>query len=504
MPQYLLGTDNGGTVAKAALFTTDGREVAVAGRKAELDSPAPGCSERDMQTLWQVTAAAIREVIETAGIRPEEVVCVAPAGHGNGLYLIDAKGCPVRPGIYSTDSRARQWVAGWENDGTAERVLSRTMQSLWPGQPNALLRWLLDHEPDVLERTRWVLMCKDYIRFRLCGEVHAELTDASGTSLISVRDADYDPEVLEAFGLADLCDKLPPLVRSEQICGGITAEAAAATGLAEGTAVAGGLFDADACCLGSGLVEESQLCLVAGTWSVNQYISPTPVVSRDIFMTSRYCLPDHFLMMEASATSASNLEWFVAQLLEAGQGGGAGQGGSIYERCNDWVAATRPDEAGIVFLPFLFGSNADPAAKASLVGLAGWHDRGHVLRAVYEGVAFSHRAHVDRLMQFRGPAASIRLTGGAARSGAWAQIFADVFQLPVEIPAGTELGALGAAMTAGVAAGCFADYRTAAEQMVGVDRVQTPDPSVADVYETKYAKYRKLLAALSPIWEDFD
>jgi len=500
MPQYLLGTDNGGTVAKAALFTTDGREVAVAGRKAELDSPAPGRTERDMETLWQATASAIREVIEKAGVRPEEIAAIAAAGHGNGLYLIDADGRPVRPGIYSTDSRAKDYVARWAAEGVSERVLPLTMQSLWPGQPNALLAWLKDHEPESIDRARWVLMCKDFIRYRLCGEVHAEMTDASGTSLISVRDANYDPDVLDAFGLSDLRDKLPPLVRSEAICGKVTAEAAAATGLAEGTPVAGGLFDADACCLAAGLLEESQLCMVAGTWSVNQYISPTPVVSRDVFMTSRYCLPDHFLMMEASATSASNLEWFVLQLLEAGQGDGAGHSGAIYEKCNDWVAATKPDEAHIMFLPFLFGSNADPDAKASLVGLAAWHHRGHVLRAVYEGVAFGHRAHVDRLMQFRGPAASIRLTGGAARSEPWTQIFADVFQLPVEVPAGTELGALGVAMAAGVAAGCFADYRSAAEAMVRVDGVQQPDPAMSAVYDGKYAKYQKLLEALGPMW----
>jgi len=502
MAQYLLGTDNGGTVAKAALFTTDRREAAVAGRKAELTSPAPGHTERDMETLWQATAASIREVIEKSGARPEEIACVAPAGHGNGLYLIDERGRPVRPGIYSTDSRAKDYVARWMEEGVHERVLPLSMQSLWPGQPNALLAWLKDHEPESIRRARWVLMCKDYIRYRLSGEVHAELTDASGTSLLSVRDGGYDPELLGEFGLADLREKLPPLVRSEEICGRVTREAAAETGLAEGTPVAGGLFDADACCLAAGLVEESQLCIVAGTWSVNQYISPTPVVSRDVFMTSRYCIPDHFLMMEASATSASNLEWFVAQFLETGEPPAAGSDESVYERCNRWVAETGPEDANVVFLPFLFGSNADPEAKASLVGLAGWHGRGHVLRAIYEGVVFGHKAHVDRLMQFRAKPESIQLTGGAARSEVWTQIFADVFQTPVEVPAGTELGALGAAIAAAVAVGCYPDYRTAVAAMVEVDRRQTPDPARAAIYAQKYERYRKLLAALGPLWQD--
>jgi len=501
MPTYLLGTDNGGTIAKAALFSLDGREVAVASRKTEMSSPQPGHTERDMDAMWQATAASIREVLEKSGVAPGDVAAVATAGHGNGLYLVDAEGRPVRPGIISTDSRAKDYVARWSQQGVAQEVLPSTMQCLWPGQPNALLAWLRDHEPDTLGRARWALMCKDYVRFRLCGEICGELTDMSGTSLMNVAEGQYDSAVLDAFGLTELSHLLPPLRRSEEICGRLTAQAATETGLAQGTPVAGGLFDVDACVLAAGLLDEAPLCIVAGTWSVNQFVSQTPVVHEDVFMTSRYCVPGYYLTLEASPTSASNLEWFVTQFFQAEREAAERSGASVYDLCNALVAKTRPEQAGIVFLPFLFGSNADADAKACFLGLSGWHTRGDVLRAIYEGVVFGHKAHVDRLLRFREPPKTLRLTGGAAHSDVWVQIFADVFQTPVEIPAGTELGALGAAMAAGIGAGCFAGYREAVAAMVKIGRVCQPDPARQEVYAEKYDRYRTVQEALRPVWK---
>jgi L-xylulokinase len=441
MPKYLLGTDNGGTIAKAALFILDGREVAAAGRKTEMFSPQPGWTERDCDRLWQATADSIREVLAQSGVDPADVAAVACTGHGNGLYLVDLDGRAVRNGIVSTDSRAKDYVARWYADGTHGRVLPHTMQSLWAGQPNSLLAWLRDHEPETLHRAGWVLMCKDYVRMRLCGQVHAELTDTSGTSLMDVREGEYSAQALDAFGLGEFRRLLPPVKRSEELCGQVTAQAAAETGLREGTPVAAGMFDIDACALATGIVDESQMSMIAGTWGINQYICREPVIDADLFMCTRYCIPGYYLIPEASPTSASNLEWFVSQFLRADGEAAAQSGKSVFDLCNELVSTTRPDHASIVFLPFLFGSNADPDAKAALIGLAHHHTRSDVLRAIYEGVAFAHRAHFDRLMRFRKPPETIRLTGGAARSEVWVQIFADVYQTPVEIPQGTELGA---------------------------------------------------------------
>jgi len=437
MAKYLLGTDNGCTVSKAALFDLGGKEIAVASRKTPETSPQPGWFERDMDEMWAATAEAVKEVIDAAGIDPGEIACVTPTGHGNGIYLVDKAGKPVRPAIISTDSRAREYVDKWLADGVDDAVLPKTTQSLWPAQPNALLSWLRDNEPDTMKNAGWVLMCKDYIRYRLSGNIGAELTDFSGTSLINVPKAAHDESVLEAFGIADMRDLLPALVRSEEVCGQVTAEAAAQTGLKEGTPVAGGMFDVDACGLSTGIVNETQLCMISGTWGNNQYISQEPVVSKDVFMTSCYAMPGYYLMLEGSATSGSNLEWFVTQFFEADGKLAAEQGRGVYDVCNELVGATKPQDANIIFLPFLYGSNAGPDAKSCLIGMSGWQGRGHVLRAIYEGVVFAHKTHVEKLLQFRAMPERVRFTGGGSRSRQWVQIFADIFQVPFDIPEGT-------------------------------------------------------------------
>jgi len=500
--QYLLGIDNGGTVSKVGLFTLDGQEVAVASCKTEMLSPKPGYTERNMENMWQATAEAIRQALTISNINSKDIVAIACTGHGNGLYLVDNQGQPVRNGIGSTDNRARKYIDRWLEQGVNKAVRPKTMQSIWQAQPNVLLAWIRDHEPEVLKRTRWALMCKDYIRYRLTGEIFAELTDMSGTSLMSVRDRDYDMEVLEAFGIAEMRDILPPIKRTEDICGYITFEAADETGLTKGTPVAGGMFDIDACGLACGMINENQLCMVAGTWGNNQYISKTPVVDEDVFMTSCYSIPDYYLMLEGSATSASNLEWFVTQFFESETRLAEQQGKSVYDICNNLVETTEPQDTNIIFLPFLFGSNAEPDAKSCFVGLDGWHTRAQVLRAIYEGVVFGHRVHVDRLMKFRDMPDAIRFSGGAARSEVWVQIFADCFQVPVEIPTGTELGTLGAAIAASVATGLYTNYNEAVETMIRFSRIQEPDPSKKEIYDKKYALYQEVVTTLGPVWKD--
>jgi len=498
---YLMGIDNGGTVTKAAVYDTAGNEVAVCGVKTEMLFPAAGHAERNMEDLWHANAHVVREVIDKAGIRADQVEGVAVAGHGNGLYLVDAEGRPVRNGINSADNRAADYVARWYQDGTFDRIFPITCQSLWAAQPVALLSWFRDHDPSALDRTRWIFMCKDYIRYRLTGEPVAELTDYSGTNLMNIRDLVYDPDVLGALGIADMTCKLPPVRRSAEVCGRVSRAAADATGLREGTPVAGGLFDIDACAIATGITDSDRLCLIAGSWSINEFISRSPVQDRDIFMTSAYCVPGWWLVTEASATSASNLEWVLSHLLAGEQAEAKVRGCSVYDLVNAAVDDVKPSDDDPVFLPFLYSSNESPGASGSFLGLHGWHTKAHVLRAVYEGITFSHKTHIDRLLGHRGPARAARIAGGAARSAVWVQMFADVLQLPIELPACEELGAMGAALCAGVSVGLFASFPEAVEAMVRVSRTVEPRAEYRRVYMEKHARYRQLISSLQGAWQ---
>jgi L-xylulokinase len=498
---YLLGIDNGSTVIKAGIFDYDGNEIAVFGSKIEVLTPKPGFYERKIEDIWQANINAISGVLKKADLTGQDIAALAITGHGNGLHLIDAEGAAVYPAIEGTDSRALDYVNRWLSDGTFERVLPKTMQSLWPAQPAALLAWMKANEPRVIEKTKWLFMIKDYVRYKLTGEAYAELTDISATSIFNVKDVKYDPDLLTEFGIQDLMHIMPPVRNSTDICGHITKEASRLTGLAQGTPVAGGLFDVDAAAISTGITDSTKLNIIAGTWCNNQYISSKPVVSKELFMTSVFCIPGYWLILEGSATSASNLEWFVTEFLAQEKKIAEREGISVYALCDREVAETDPAESEIVFLPFLYGSNAGQNAKSVFLGLDGQHKRGHVIRSIYEGIAFSHRTHIEKLMQHRKLPEIARIAGGAARSDVWVQMFADILNMPIEITRGTELGTMGAALCAGVGAGIFSDFGDGVHRMVNVIGHVDPNGSHTKIYDRKYARYQQAIAALEGFWD---
>jgi L-xylulokinase len=457
-----------------------------------------------MDALWKSVCEVLKEILEKSKVDPKQVASVTCTGHGNGLYLVANDDTPARNGIISSDGRARKYIEDWTKQDVLGKILHKTQQSIWAAQPNALLRWLLDNEPETMKKTKYLFMVKDFVRYRLTGEAYMELSDMSATSLINVGTGEYDDEVLAAWGLSDWRKIMPPIKRSGDICGKITAVAAELTGLAEGTPVAGGMFDIDACGLAVGMTDETRFCMVAGTWGNNQFISNKPIIDRDIFMTSCYSVDGYWLVLEGSPTSASNLEWFVTQFFEADKEllKLKGMTKSIYEHCSELVSLTDAADTGIAFIPYLYGNPVNLDAKACLFGLDGRHTKHQVMRAVFEGIVFGHCWHTERLFRFRAKPQAIRLTGGAVNSDVWAQMFADIFQLPIEIPAGTELGCFGAAICGAVAAGIYKSYDEACHKMVKISRSFKPNPELAAVYQKKYERFLKLLDVFAPVWHE--
>lgn len=487
--RYFVGIDNGGTATKATVFDESGRCLASAGQATPLIVEREGFQERDIDVLWSLTAQAVRNALEKAAVDPAEIAGVGCTGHGKGLYLWGKDGRPAYRGIASTDSRAESVVESWQKDGTAARAARRTLQPVSACQPVALLAWLREHEPQVLENVQWIFEAKDYIRFRLTGEAMAELTDYSGSSLMDLNTMCFDPELLELFGLGELYPCLPPLCEATQLCGRVTAEAAVLTGIPEGTPVCGGMFDIDACAVAMGVLDPEQLCVITGTWSINEYISPKPVEMSESTRNSLYCVRPWYLIEESSATSAGNLEWIRENLLPGEKWG--------YGEISAAVEKLPPEDSGLMFLPYLYGTNTPGCGNAALVGLNNAQDPGHILRAVFEGVVYSHRLHVERLLQYREKPAAVRLAGGAAASEVWVQMFADGLGLPVEVLEVSELGGLGCAMAAAVAAGVYAGLDEAAKNMCGNIRRAEPDPVRAEIYSEKFSCWNRLRKALA-------
>ena len=501
--RYLLGIDNGGTFSKATIFDEDGRQISVASVPTVTLTPKPGYTEKDLYELWDVNAQAIRNAIEKSGVDPADIAGISFSGAGKGLYMIGHDGKPAYNGIMSTDTRAWAQIEQWYSDGTNKKVYEKTFQEILAVQPVALLKWFKENEPEVLERTKYIFAVKDYIRYCLTGEAYSEYTDCSGGNLVNMVTGKHDKELMALFGLEECYEKLPPLKYSAELCGTVTEEAAAKTGLLAGTPVAAGMFDVNACGIASGLSDEEQMCMIAGTWSINEFIGRKPITNGTVALNSMFCMPGYFLIEESSPTSAGNMEWFIRNLMNYEKEEAKAKGGSVYDITNEWVASIEPQDSQVIFLPFLNGSNEDALAKATFVGLTAFHNKKHMLRAVYEGIVFSHVTHVKKLLRNREVPKSIRLSGGAANSDVWVQIFADALQIPIDVIADKELGAQGAAMAAGIAAGVYKDYQEAISRTVTITKTIQPRPEYKEIYEEKYAAYRAVIDGLSSAWSHF-
>jgi L-xylulokinase len=262
------------------------------------------------------------------------------------------------------------------------------------------------------------------------------------------------------------------------------------------------MFDIDSCAIAMSVTRPEHLCTITGTWSINEFIASAPITGTSVAMNSLYAMPGFYLLEESSSTGAGNLEWVIQNCL---QNEPVPAGKNLYSHLDEMVGNIPVDSCDVYFLPFLHGSNRHPLAKASFVGLTSFHTKAHLLRSVYEGVVFSAKSHIDKLLSVRKPPEAIRMAGGAANSRLWVQMFADILELPIETVTGVkELGALGCAMAAAVSAGVYWDYDEAARAMVRISAPVFPDKKAAALYRPKYEKYTAVCEALDTVWRRFE
>lgn len=486
--EYLLGIDNGGTVCKAAVFDKCGRQVASGSVRIPLSVNSGGKTERDPAEIIGKNLELIRNVI--SGI-DGKIAAVGLSGHGKGLYLLDKKGTPLGGGIASTDSRAGGYELSFRSDGTEAEARKITFQNTLACQPVCLLRWLKDNDRNTYDRIGMILSVKDLVGYALTGEAVTDRTDMSGSGFMNLETGNYDPSLTALFGIGEMNACLPEIRSPFDIRGYVTPETARVTGLDAGTPVSCGMFDIDACALSAGTVDPGDICMIAGTWSINEYISPAPVL-HGVAMNSLYCVDGLYLAEESSAASAGNLEWVRGILRK-----------HSYRELDSLVSGTDPADSGVYFLPFLYASNLTPYAKACFIGLDSGHTDADMIRAVYEGVVYSGYTHLERLLDSIGThTGRIILAGGVVNSDVWTQMFADTVGRDIFAACDAEPGAKGAAMSAGIACGMFGNVHDAAEKCTRGGKTVAPDPEMTGIYRKKYGVYRKIESALSTVWDD--
>lgn len=501
MEKFYVGLDNGGTSCKAVIFNNQGVEISKASRMLKMITPAPFQTERNMNELWVKNAECIKEAITISNIDPKLIRGIACSGHGKGLYLWGKDNKPTRNGIVSTDGRAYDIVKKWKELGIDKKIYETNYQNILACQPVSLLKWLKEYEAESYENIKWIFEVKDYIRFCLTGEAFAEITDYSGSNLMDISKNEFSKELLSLFDIEEVFDCLPPLKKSTDICGYVTKQVSELTMLPEGIPVAGGMFDIDACSIAMNIVDSSNICSIAGTWSINEYISTEPVTNHTIMMNSNYCLDNFYLVEECSATSAGNLEWYINKFMKYEVENAKKNNSNIYKYCDELVESVEPYDQEIIFLPFIYGSNYNASSKASFIGLDSHHNQSHILRSVFEGIVFCHMIHIEKLLLNKKDFKSIRLAGGAANSKVWTQMFADVTGYPIEVVKVKELGALGCAMVASVACKDYPTLELASKNMTTLDNTIMPRKKYREIYRDKFNRYKALYLELEKYWK---
>ena len=495
----IIAFDAGGSAIKAALYDERGLELAAAAVGMPPLHPRPGFLERDPEAMWASVCDVTRKVLADSAVDPPSIAAVGLTGYGNGLLLVDRNGTPVRNAILSPDLRASAILERWRAEGAEARSLGLTLNSQFPGKPMPLIAWLEAHEPEALDRADRALFCKDYLRFRLIGEIGLEISDMSSAALVDPRLRRWTPDTLEPFGLSRYTRLFGDGVEPLTIVGVVTKKAAEETGLAAGTPVSAGYADGPAMALGLGAIDESLISVIAGTWGLNQFITDAPPTDASFASVIAGPKPGGWVVTAGGPTSASAFEWFVDSIIRRANPDRRGRDAQ-FDFCNEEVLRSRADGDVPVFLPYLNGRLEQPEARAGFFGLASWHGLPEMVRAVYEGVAFEHRGHIDHLLAGRERPRAARFAGGAARSKPWLDVFAAAIGFRLELSDAKELGALRAAIVAAVGVGIYPDVDVAAAAMTRVTRCVEPDPKLSGILARRRKIFETLRDALGPVW----
>jgi xylulokinase len=451
----VIGLDVGTTGAKGIALSDDGRVLASATESYPLSTPRPGWAEQDPE-LWWTAAQRLLDVLPDGPL--------GLSGQMHGLVVLDEHGAVLRPAILWNDQRTAAECAEIERRVGLERLIELTGNRALTGFTAPKLLWLRTHEPQTYARIRHILLPKDYVRYRLTGELTIDAADASGTLLFDVARRRWSDEVCAALEIP--LEWLPEAHESTEV------------------AAAG---DQAAAALGVGIVEPGRISVVLGTSGVVFAVLPEYAAdARARVHVFCHAVPSTWHAMGVMLSAAGSLAW-LARVVGA-------EYGALDEEALRWPPGTE----GLLFAPYLAGErtpHADPDARGAFTGLSVRHDRGALARAVLEGVAFGLRDSLELLRALGVQAEVGRVSGGGARSELWLKIVASVLQLPLERTESEEGSAYGAALLAGVRAGMFADAAEAVSSCVRVVDEIRPEWD----YEDAYARFRHLYPTLKEL-----
>lgn len=483
--RLLLGIDLGTSACKAAVFDEDGTVLAQSAQPYPVYYPRPGWAEQDPEEWWEAICLGIREVLSAEGVRPENICGIGVDGQSWSAIPVDRQGEVLAHTPIWMDTRARDICTRVKEEIGEDRIFRTAGNDFLPGYSTPKMLWFKEEHPEIFEKTWKFLQSNSYIVWKLTGVMSQDLSQGYGIHFFDMEHLCYDEALAEELGLS--VDLMPPLYPCDRVVGTVGKEAARLTGLREGTPVVAGGLDAACGTLGAGVYRAGETQEQGGQ-AGGMSICMEKAAAHKKLILSPHVVPGKWLLQGGSVGGGGALKWFRQEF-----------GPDItFDELTQEAEQIPPGAEGVIFLPYMAGERSpiwDPDAKGVFYGLSFNKTRGHMIRAVLEGVAFSLEHNLRTAGEAGVQAGALNAMGGASNSRLWTQIKADVTGKTIRVPASDTATTLGAALLAGTGCGIYKDYEEAVNRTIAITRIQEPD-------EANHRIYRRYMELYLELYED--
>ena len=482
---YVIGIDLGTSAVKALLVDREGRVKGEASRSYPLIHEHSGWSEQKPEDWVDGTLDALLELLDSSGVSGGQIEGISFSGQMHGLVLLDADRKPVRNAILWNDTRTTAECRDIERV-LGGKLLSVARNSALEGFTLPKILWVRKHEPEAFERAASFLLPKDYVRFRLTGELHMDYSDAAGTLLLDVAGRTWSSEILQSFGLpAGFC---PPLAESHELVGTLLPDMARRSGLPAGAKVFAGGADNACGAIGAGILSEGlTLCSIGTSGVILTYENDKDADYEGKVHFFNHGQKDAFYAMGVTLAAGYSLSWFKNTFAP----------NESFGELLTGVGDVQPGAGGLLFTPYLVGErtpHADSQIRGSFIGVDGSHTRDHFARAVMEGITFSLGESVAIFRAAGKKVDRVVSIGGGAQNPIWLQMQADIFNAEVVALENEQGPGLGAAMLAAYGCGWFDSLEACADKFVKRTSAYKPQPEAVKAYEGLFEIYRRVYA----------
>ncbi len=495
----LLGIDIGTSGTKTLICDDRGKVIATAMAEHPISSPKPGWSEQNPLDWWNAACVATKAVLKKAKLKPTDISGIGLSGQMHGSVFLGDGEEPLRPALLWNDQRTAEQCAEIESKaGGREKLISMVANPALTGFTAPKILWVRENEPKIYAKTKHILLPKDYIRFRMTGEYATEVSDASGTLLLDVKNRKWSDQLLSLLQIDR--SLLPRLHESPEVTGTLARDPAKALGLAEGIPVIGGGGDQAAGAVGNGIVMPGIVSATLGTSGVVFAHSDVPTLDpRGRVHTMCHAVPGKWCVFGCMLSAGGSFQWFRNNLGQTEIALAKRKKVDPYELLIAAAERAPAGSEGLFFLPYLTGERCpypDPNARGGWIGLTARTTRDMMIRALLEGVTCGMRDALEIMREMNIPLAQVRASGGGARSPFWRQLQADIYNQPIVLTNAAEGPAYGAALLAGVGTGAFKSVEEACRVSIKQTARIAPNKKRAAFYDRYYTTYHKLYSDL--------